>query len=145
MPLVRTDCLAGRVRHTETEKQMTTQPPQGLTDGKALPSPETIARVIHLDDYPGKPELWDEENAILQAEYLRKATAVLKLFAAQPTVAQAKVEGMREAADLAAALDFGPAPMFSRPAAHRWGALKAAERIRKRADEIEPLRSRSRR
>lgn len=44
------------------------------------PSLETLARTLHLDDYPGKPDLWDDENAILQAEYLRKAAAVMKLY-----------------------------------------------------------------
>jgi hypothetical protein len=45
-------------------------------------------------------------------------------------------DALEEAASIAEGLDFGPAPAFSQPAAHKWGALKAAERIRARAAEL---------
>lgn len=50
--------------------------------------------------------------------------------------AKAHMEALEEAASIAEGLEFGPAPAFSQPAAHKWGALKAAERIRARAAEL---------
>lgn len=49
--------------------------------------------------------------------------------------AEVRARALEEAAAIAEALDFGPAPAFSRASAHRWGALKAAERIRGRAKQ----------
>jgi hypothetical protein len=50
--------------------------------------------------------------------------------------AKAHMEALEEAASIAEWLEFGPAPAFSQPAAHKWGALKAAERISARAAEL---------
>ena len=48
----------------------------------------------------------------------------------------AAARALTEAAEIAEALDFGPAPPFSRASAHQWGARQAAVRIRARAAEI---------
>lgn len=49
---------------------------------------------------------------------------------------EAAARALAEAAEIAEALDFGPAPPFSRASAHQWGARQAAVRIRARAAEI---------
>lgn len=48
----------------------------------------------------------------------------------------AAARALTEAAEIAEALDFGPAPLFSRASAHQWGARQAAVRIRARAAEM---------
>lgn len=60
---------------------------------RVLPTEADVADAIEKSDWPtdGRATRLDHPNA-----YLRRARAVLALFAAQPTVAQVKAEALRE-------------------------------------------------
>ena len=60
---------------------------------RVLPTEADVADAIEKSDWPtdGRATRLDHPNA-----YLRRARAVLALFASQPTVAQVKAEALRE-------------------------------------------------
>ena len=134
-----------------------------LLPQRVAPSVDEIAKALYLSKYPDSG-MWDFVGAdIRQRPWLQMASVVARLYASAPTVAEVKAEAVREhiaglpdgeewlaeytagvraqalkdAAVIAESLDFGPAPPFSRPSAHRWGALQAAKRIRARAERGE--------
>ena len=74
----------------------------------------------------------DRATPMSTAEVLREFGAALAAHDAE-----VRAQALEDAAVIAESLDFGPAPAFSRPSAHRWGALQAAKRIRASAERGE--------